>query len=339
MGNVLKHDDTPDYDEMLETLEGYDPRNDATNSVDDMDALVPDPVKIISDPVYGEEGWIRAILARVSIKPSAKIRYTPVANISSSSDMMFAEWVKRTFKERKVNGKLSYVGTPREVKADTISSMQKIDREEALDISDYSQLEYFVGLCKKDIRKKLAKAILFNDDIDNNSTDAVKPILTFEDGSVTNVGETQDIVLSHEYDSAPTPIEVRQKITESMLDRALSIGSTVMFVSKGYYLSLLSLTKNNTNEPFFMNVGAIDSFFGMAVIPVPEWTSDYKIMYLVTDLSKYTLGAPKEDYLDSEFDLDYNKQIIQLNGRYCGLPTGIRTSFVGYVSPEESEDE
>lgn len=343
MEDFLKHEDSD-----IPSASGKSQRwidEDSTKSIvrTDIDSVV-NPLILISEPVKGEETWVDVVLSNVIRLPKSKIKFIPLINetdglITNSNNYSFAvpEWIKKNFRERNVNGIVSYVGTPDIVSSDTISSIQKFDKDEVLDSTSFDQLAYWLRLAAMDIRRRLASAILLDkSDFDKSAIHSI----VRHDNSGNIITGTH--IRTLESSDLGSPVALRDAILRKTLEAKMSMGTTFAFCSVDYYMSLLgTMTAANGTEPYFRSVSSLDNFFGIKFIPVPDMSDivegsgeDAETVYdspsiIVTDLSKYTLGATMENTVDKAYDIDYNKSTVQMSGRYCGLPTGLLTTIVG----------
>ena len=267
--------------------------------------------------------WVSGVLSSVHRSPFSKVKST-TANITAD-EARAKGYVKGT---QKVEEQLSALS--RETGPQTIYKLQKLDRDDIIDITDFDVVAWLKQEMRTMLDEEIARAILVGDGRGVNAPDKIKedkvrPVWSDDDmytvkanvdssltGSAKAKAFIDACIRARKYyrgSGAPTLYVGTDLLTEMRLIRD-DLGYPLykndqeladeLRVSKIVEIQLLdSLTRNTTvnNETVVRNFGG-----------------------LIVNLADYNVGATKggEVNLFDDFDLDYNKYEYLIEARMSG---------------------
>lgn len=295
------------------------------HGITNIGVLFPDAKAVSAQPdmISRPMEWVSGVLSSVHRSPFSKVKST-TANITAD-EARAKGYVKGT---QKIEEQLSALS--RETGPQTIYKLQKLDRDDIIDITDFDVVAWLKEEMRVMLNEEIARAILVGDGRGVNAPDKIKedkirPVWSDDDmytvkanvdssltGSAKAKAFIDACIRARKYyrgSGAPTLYVGTDLLTEMRLIRD-DLGYRLykndqeladeLRVSKIVEIQLLdSLTRNTTVN----NKTVVRNFGG-----------------LIVNLADYNVGATKggEVNLFDDFDLDYNKYEYLIETRMSG---------------------
>ena len=215
----------------------------------------------------------------------------------------------------------------RQTDATTVYKKQKLDRDNAIEITSFDVVAWLKGEMRMMLDEELARAFLIGDGRDSISEDkideqCIRPV--FKDDSLFVIRQTV------------TPAQGQAK-ADAIIDAVTygweeyqGSGDCVAFMTRRAFSSM-KLLKDTTGRRIYETDASIASALGVREIAfVPQMGDDstvrtadnhtYKPVVIILDLSDYTVGADKGGSVNmfDDFDIDYNQMKYLIETRCSG---------------------
>ena len=286
----------------------------ADYGIDQIDMLFPEFQSVNGDtPQFIKrtpDGWVDTVMNSVHHTPFSRIK------------MMFADirgdearakgYMKGNLKKEEVFGLLKRVVEPT-----TIYKKQKLDRDDAVDITDFDVVAWLKSEMRMMLDEEIARAILFGDGRSALSEDKIseKNIIP-----VANDAELYTIKTTVEPES-------NEKLGHAIITAAVKSqdtyegsGNTTFYTASSTITDMLLLEdadghrmyKDMNELALAMNVNKI--------VKVPASIIPNGIYGVIVDLSDYNVGADKGGAINmfDDFDIDYNQMRYLIETRCSG---------------------
>ena len=309
-----------------------------SHSITDIDNMFPDARAVkgggpqfLSRPME----WVEKVLGSCSTRPFARIK-SQYADITGA-DARAKGYVTAALKVEEVIAVLKRVTTPQ-----TIYKLQKLDRDDIIDITDFDVVTWLKGEMRVMLREELARAILISDGRNDTGADAilaanVRPI--YNDSAVYTISKIWNDV-ANEKDlvnfTATEVIELIDYIADARKDYRGSGSPT--FYTQPEVLAKLLLVRDTDNRRLHPTVSSLAEALrvnNIVEIPpmsamertgivnptgLPAGTYDIATLGIIINLSDYIIGADKggQTAFFDDFDLDYNKYTYLYETRVSG---------------------
>ena len=286
----------------------------ADYGIDQIDMLFPEFQSVNGDtPQFIKrtpDGWVDTVMNSVHHTPFSRIK------------MMFADirgdearakgYMKGNLKKEEVFGLLKRVVEPT-----TIYKKQKLDRDDAIDITDFDVVAWLKSEMRMMLDEEIARAILFGDGRSALSEDKIseKNIIP-----VVNDAELYTI-------KTTVKPESNEKLGHAIITAAVKSqdtyegsGNTTFYTASSTITDMLLLEdadghrmyKDMNELALAMNVNKI--------VKVPASIIPDGIYGVIVDLSDYNVGADKGGAINmfDDFDIDYNQMRYLIETRCSG---------------------
>ena len=308
------------------------------HSITDIDNMFPDaqPVdaggpQLWSRPVE----WVELVLNACKTRPFARIK-SQYADITGA-DARAKGYVTGAAKVEEVIAVLKRVTTPQ-----TIYKLQKLDRDDMIDITDFDVVTWLKGEMRLMLREELGRAILISDGRANTGADAiittnVRPI--YNDDAVytinkpyNDVGNLGDLV---DFTAAETTALIDYIAAARAEYRGT--GSPVFYCQPEVLTKLLLVRDADNRRIHRSQADLADALRVSKIIEIPPMsgmedtgvvdppdlpagTYDIATLGIVVNLTDYVIGADRggQTAFFDDFDLDYNKYSYLYETRVSG---------------------
>ncbi len=309
-----------------------------THSITDIDFMFPDAKNVepggpqfLSRPME----WVEQVLNACKTRPFSRIK-SQYADITGA-DARAKGYVTAAQKVEEVIAVLKRVTTPQ-----TIYKLQKLDRDDIIDITDFDVVVWLKGEMRLMLREELARAILISDGRNDTGADAilaanVRPI--YNDNAVytiskiyNDVANEQDLV---DFTAAETIILI-DYIADARKDYRGS-GSPTFYCQPEVLAKLLLVrdTQGRRIHPTEASLAEALRVRNLVEIPpmsamertgivdppgLPTGTYTIDTLGVIINLADYVIGADKggQTAFFDDFDLDYNKYTYLYETRVSG---------------------
>lgn len=264
--------------------------------------------------------WVTKVMQGVHHIPFSKFK-TTFADITEE-DARAKGYITKHRKKEEVFSLLR-----RPTDATTVYKKQKLDRDNAIEITSFDVVAWLKGEMRMMLDEELARAFLIGDGRDPISEDkideqCIRPV--FKDDSLFVIRETV------------TPAQGQAK-ADAVIDAVTygwedyqGSGDCIAFMTRRAF-SGMKLLKDTTGRRIYETDAAIASALGVREIAfVPQMGDDstvrvagnktYKPVVIILDLSDYTVGADKGGSVNmfDDFDIDYNQMKYLIETRCSG---------------------
>ena len=286
----------------------------ADYGIDQIDMLFPEFQSVNGDtPQFIKrtpDGWVDTVMNSVHHTPFSRIK------------MMFADirgdearakgYMKGNLKKEEVFGLLKRVVEPT-----TIYKKQKLDRDDAVDITDFDVVAWLKSEMRMMLDEEIARAILFGDGRSTLSEDKI---------SETNIIPVANDAELYTIKTTVKP-ESNEKLGHAIITAAVKSqdtyegsGNTTFYTASSTITDMLLLEdadghrmyKDMNELALAMNVNKI--------VKVPASIIPDGIYGVIVDLSDYNVGADKGGAINmfDDFDIDYNQMRYLIETRCSG---------------------
>ncbi|MCK5604784.1 HK97 family phage prohead protease [Candidatus Pacearchaeota archaeon] len=309
-----------------------------SHSVTDIDFMFPDAknVKPGGPQFYSRPmEWVEKVLGACKTRPFARIK-SMYADLTGA-DARAKGYVTAAEKVEEVIAVLKRVTVPQ-----TIYKLQKLDRDDIIDITDFNVVVWLKGEMRMMLREELARAILISDGRNDTGADAilaanVRPI--WNDAAVYTINKTWNVVGDLEAVATMDAGETVALIDYIAAARSEYRGSgSPVFYCQPEVLTKFLLVRNTDNLRIHPTEAALAAALRVsAIIEIPPMsamsragevdppglpTGTYTIetLGIIVNLNDYIIGMDKlgRTAFFDDFDLDFNKYTYLYETRLSG---------------------
>ena len=304
--------------------------------IQDIEMLFPDAHDLNNRPEFVKRRteWVNTVLSGTKHTPFSRIR-SRFADITAD-EARARGYIKGNKKVEEVFPVMQRSTTPQ-----TIYKLQKLDRDDILDITDFDVVAWLRAEMRIMLDEELARAVLIGDGRDISSPDKIKeehirPIWTDDDfyayklrlpkDKADDMNELADAFirsrLYYEGTGRPVAFMAPETITELMLQRdgdGYRLYKTEAELADGLRVSKM------VEVPLFY--GKVRE--GKTNVP-EENGKFYALKAIIVNLNDYTMGADKGGQITNfdDFDIDYNQYKYLIETRCSGALTGFHSAII-----------
>lgn len=295
------------------------------HGITDIEVLFPDARNVSNMPetIKEDDEWVNKIMKAIKKSPFSRIKSSGV-NVTED-EARAKGYIKGKQKVEEVIKALKRTTTPT-----TVYKLQKLDRDDILDITDFDVVSYLKKEMREKLNEELARAFLIGDqriasDDDKINEGNIRPVLG--DSSVYTIpriltkaaGDTDgefakafitDVIKSRkQYKGSgnPTLFTTEDMLTDMLLIED-SLGRAIYDTTEKLITKLR--VKEIVTVPPMVNAIRTDD--------AEEF--DYKCLGILVNLGDYVAGADKGGEVNffDDFDLNFNKYEYLIETRCCG---------------------
>ena len=309
-----------------------------SHSVTDIDFMFPDARKVdAGGPQFYSRPmeWVEKVLGACKTRPFSRIK-SMYADLTGA-DARAKGYVTAAEKVEEVIAVLKRVTVPQ-----TIYKLQKLDRDDIIDITDFNVVVWLKSEMRLMLREELARAILISDGRNDTGADAilsanVRPI--WDDSSVYTINKTWNVAGDLEAVATMDAAETVALIDYIAGARSEYRGSgSPVFYCQPEVLTKFLLVRDVDNRRIHPNeadlaaalrvssIIEIPPMSGMSrsgvVDPpgLPTGTYTIETLGVIVNLNDYIIGMDKlgKTAFFDDFDLDFNKYTYLYETRLSG---------------------
>lgn len=312
------------------------------HGVDELETLFPDFKNI--DPgapelMTRDQGWVGVVMKKVKKSPFSRIR-TRKAN-ARIAELRAKGYKKGEQKTLMANIKL----LGRQTEPQTIYIKDELHRDDIIDITDFSIIDYEKGIMKMTLEEEVATAIMLGDnredgDPDKIHEDRIRPIWKDEELYTHHVAIDIDAVKKElQGDDTGTYFGTNFIYAEAIIQTALYARETFEgsgtpdFYCDPHLVNVMLLARDRNGHRLYktkadlaaaLNVGAIyegEQFANKTRVDKEGNTK--KLLGIFVNLADYQVGATKGGEITTfqQFDIDFNKEKFLMECRCSGALT------------------
>ena len=293
--------------------------------------------------VTNDQAWVKAVLAKVHKSPFSRIR-------TSQTDLRNIEGIRAKGYQKGREKVLAdnYTVAKRATSPQTVYVKSALNRDDVVDITDFSYVDYQYKIDRMELELELARAFLIGDGRDVSSADKIneeniRPIWT--DNEIFTIHKVIDATAAQNDPGFGEAYVYASAVEEAILDAKIDYrgsGAMDMFGDQAFFNKLL-LAKdlngrrlyNNKNE--LLSTLDVNNFYPVAefqnktrTVTVNGTQKTYKLRAIIGNLSDYAMGATKGGEIThfTDFDIDFNQLKSLLETRCSGAITRVGSFIV-----------
>lgn len=311
-----------------------------TSLYGDTNPLFPDP-KTVGSPVTidRDQAWVGVFMNATRKVPFARVK---MLGIEITADEARAKgYVKGNQKVEEVIKVLKRYTDPQ-----MVYKLQKMDRDDLLDIVDFNVVEYLKSEMKVKLNEELAVAALVGDGRSDLSPDKIKedcirPVWT--DADLFTIKRALEF---NENDTQTTKLKKFREVAIKARKDYKGSGNPILFTTEDILADLL-LMDDGIGHPLYKDEAeAARAFRVSKIVTVPQMEGktrnasgyDYALWGIIINPGDYTWGNNRggEPTFFEDFNLDYNKQEYLIETKKSGALTVPYSAIVIEVKTAEA---
>lgn len=295
------------------------------HGITNIDLLFPDYQNVDNKPTWitRDMGWVDRVMKSVHHTPFSRIK--SMAADLTEDDARARGYIKGNLKKEQVFSLLKRTTDPQ-----TIYKKQKIDRDDAVDITDFDVVAWIKEEMRFMLNEEIARAILIGDgrlasSDDKIKEDHIRPIVN--DAALYTIQKSYDV---KDLTDSTRIKEFMRSAVKARKDYKGS-GSPTLYTTEDMLTDML-LLEDNQGRLLFDSVEKIKAYLRVSdVVTVPpmenfSYEVDHKKCKLdgiIVNLNDYNVGADKGGAVSmfDDFDIDYNRQKYLIETRCSGALT------------------
>lgn len=294
-----------------------------TYGISNIDMLFPDAKNLDVPPTFidRDQGWVKPVLNGTHHTPFTRIK-SMQADITAD-EARAKGYITGSRKKEEVFKLLKRVTTPT-----TIYKLQKFDRDDLLDITDFDTIAWVKGEMRSKLDEELARAILLGDGRSNSDPDKIN-----EENIRPILKEDDLYCLKKDLPATITPDVIVDELIRAQ-DDLEGTGSPTLFCAKSFVTDLL-LQKDKMGHYLYPTKQALADRLGVSsIVDVPQMKNlkdgDKDILAIIVNLSDYNVGTDRggEVTMFDDFDIDFNQYKYLLETRVSGALTKVKSAMV-----------
>lgn len=296
--------------------------------------------------ITNDQGWISVVMSKVHKSPISRIRTSQV-DIRNIDSLRARGYVKGKEKAQTGNFKL----VRRTTDPQTIYVKSALNRDDIVDMTEFSYVDYLYNIDRMMLNEELATAIMLGDGREDGdegkiSPDHIRPIWTDDDLYTLHV-DLDIKAAKSELQGTGTGVSFGENyvMAEAMINTVLyarenfkGTGTPDMFCTP-HMLNVMLLARDMNGRRIYsskdelasaLNVGSIytaEQFAGKTRTTTDSKTK--KLHAIIANLNDYSLGATKGGEVThfTQFDIDFNQQKSLLETRCSGALTRVYSAI------------
>lgn len=286
------------------------------------DMFYPDAKALATPPEFigrGQE-WVNEVLNNVHRTPFSRIK-SWFADITED-EARARGYIKGKQKKTEVFQTLKRTTTPT-----TIYKMQKLDRDDIIDITDFDIVSWIRGEMNMMLREEQARAILLGDGRDGGSDDkinesCIRPIVS--DVDLFNVK------VKLQYTAGTSAADKARAVIDGVIRAHKSYkgsGNPVFFTTEDWLTEML-LLEDKIGHKLYKTVQELATALRVSKIVTVELMEGQKVgegkdedlVGVIVNMRDYNVGMDRggQTSMFDDFDIDYNRQKYLIETRMSG---------------------
>lgn len=290
----------------------------ATYGIETIEELVPQHKSTSATPiaVRNNTEWVATIMNGIHKQPFARVK-TIIAKLSEAS-IRAKGYVKGGRKVESVFEVLKRTTEPT-----TVYFKQKIDRDDVIDIVDFSVVEWIKAEMQGNLEEEIARAILLGDGRDaadphKIDTDCIRPIVSDDDL----------YTIKHAIEDNSNPYKSFIRACVKSRKEYKGSGKPTLFTTEDLVSEIL-LLEDATGNRIYKTVEEIKAVLRVdSIVTVSDLegfirptndSKEHQVMGIIVNIKDYSRGANETNYtLFDKFDIDYNQHKYLIETRCSG---------------------
>ncbi|MGM9968896.1 MAG: phage major capsid protein [Anaeroplasma sp.] len=290
------------------------------HGITNVDYLFPEAKTMNTTPefVSRDMGWVSKVMSSVHHTPFSRIK-SVFADITED-DARAKGYIKGNLKKDEVFSLLKRSTTPT-----TVYKKQKLDRDDAIDITDFDVVAWLKSEMRMMLDEELARAFLIGDGRLSSSDDKIneqniRPI--YNDDDLYTVKAVIEVA-SNATSDAKAKAFIRSVIKNRKEYKGT--GSPTLYTTEDVISDCLLLEDSNgrfiyDNIEKLKNVLRVSDIVTVPVMEGAKGKNEGDLLAILVNLADYNVGADKGGAVNmfDDFDIDYNAQKYLIETRCSG---------------------
>lgn len=294
-----------------------------TYGISNIDLLFPDAKNLDVPPTFidRDQGWVKPVLSGTHHTPFTRIK-SMQADITAD-EARAKGYITGARKKEEVFKLLKRTTSPT-----TIYKLQKFDRDDLLDITDFDTIAWVKGEMRSKLDEELARAILLGDGRSNSDPDKIN-----EENIRPILKEDDLYCLKKDLPATVTPDVIVDELIRAQ-DDLEGTGTPTLFCAKSFVTDML-LQKDKMGHYLYPTRQSLADRLGVSsIVDVPQMKNlkdgNKDVLAIIVNLSDYNVGTDKggEVTMFDDFDIDFNKYSYLLETRVSGALTKVKSALV-----------
>lgn len=294
--------------------------------IENIEWLFPDHRNLTDAPAFikrNPDGWVSVVMNGVHHTPYSRIKMM-FADLREDDARAKGYAKKAQLKKEEVFGLVK-----RTIDPTTIYKKQKLDRDDIIDITDFSIVSWIKAEMRMMLDEEIARAIVFGDGRSLSSQDKI------DENKIIPIVKDADLYAIKVTPESNSGKDIIKAAVKGQNDYEGS-GDTIMFVSNSVLTEMLLLEDLNQRRIY---KDVTDLAFACSVnriVKVPDTIVPEGILGVIVDLNDYNVGADKGGSVNmfEDFDIDYNQEKYLIETRCSG---GLTKPFSAVVIQKKNE--
>ena len=299
--------------------------------IKDIGILFPDAKAVENQPeLYKRDTeWVSTVLSGTRHTPFSRIK-TYYADLTEDTARAKGFTLDRDNNKRKMDE--IFKVAKRQTTPTTIYKKQKLDRDDIIDITDFSVVNFLMSEMKVMLDEEIARAVLIGDGRsasaeDHINTENVRPI----------VGDDEMYVIYSVATAADEDMTAFVDRVRTSKTGYLGSGTPTMFISPSKHGQLM-VQRDKVGRRLYDTDASLAAAMGVsAIVEVPLFENlvdpkkqSNNVDALIVNLRDYTIGTDNGGAVTSfeDFDIDYNQKKYLMETRMSGALTKLKSAIV-----------
>lgn len=299
--------------------------------IKDIGILFPDAKAVENQPeLYKRDTeWVSTVLSGTRHTPFSRIK-TYYADLTEDTARAKGFTLDRDNNNRKMDE--IFKVAKRQTTPTTIYKKQKLDRDDIIDITDFSVVNFLMSEMKVMLDEEIARAVLIGDGRsasaeDHINTENIRPI----------VGDDEMYVIYSVATAADEDMTAFVDRVRTSKTGYLGSGTPTMFISPSKHGQLM-VQRDKVGRRLYDTDASLAAAMGVsAIVEVPLFENlvdpkkpSNNVDALIVNLRDYTIGTDNGGAVTSfeDFDIDYNQKKYLMETRMSGALTKLKSAIV-----------
>ena len=299
--------------------------------IKDIGILFPDAKAVENQPeLYKRDTeWVSTVLSGTRHTPFSRIK-TYYADLTEDTARAKGFTLDRDKNNRKMDE--IFKVAKRQTTPTTIYKKQKLDRDDIIDITDFSVVNFLMSEMKVMLDEEIARAVLIGDgrsasDEDHINSECIRPI----------VGDDEMYVIYSVATAADEDMTAFVDRVRTSKTGYLGSGTPTMFISPSKHGQLM-VQRDKVGRRLYDTDASLAAAMGVsAIVEVPLFENlvdpkkpNNNVDALIVNLRDYTIGTDNGGAVTSfeDFDIDYNQKKYLMETRMSGALSKLKSAIV-----------
>ena len=294
--------------------------------IENIEWLFPDHRNLTDAPAFikrNPDGWVSVVMNGVHHTPYSRIKMM-FADLREDDARAKGYAKKAQLKKEEVFGLVK-----RTIDPTTVYKKQKLDRDDIIDITDFSIVSWIKAEMRTMLDEEIARAIVFGDGRSLSSPDKI------DENKIIPIVKDADLYAIKVTPESNSGKDIIKAAVKGQNDYEGS-GDTIMFVSNSVLTEMLLLEDLNQRRIYKDVTDLALACSVNRIVKVPDTIVPEGILGVIVDLNDYNVGADKGGSVNmfEDFDIDYNQEKYLIETRCSG---GLTKPFSAVVINKKTE--